>query len=379
MPLRASVELRHEIRALYWGGMNTIGIAEKVGVTDSFVGRLLKKFPWRLRKRNPKNLSFAEREEISRGIIARKSIRAIARELGRSPSTILREVAASERAAYRAWISDERSERLAARPKPLKLEIFGPLRKQVEDWLELEWSPRQIAKRLRLKYPDDPTMNISHESIYKALYVQGRGTLRTELKKHLRQARPQRRRQGKATRGSRIRDMVNISQRPAEAADRAVPGHWEGDLIIGTNNRSAIGTLVERATRYVMLLDLRKGRTADEVRDALTKAIQKLPVELKRSLTWDQGSELSGHAKFTVDTGVKVFFCDPHSPWQRGSNENTNGLLRQYFPKGTDLSLHNAAELDRIARRLNGRPRETLDWKTPAEKFDELLAQSAAA
>ncbi len=347
MPLRASVALRHEIRALYWGGMKSPGIAANVGVTDSFVCRLLQKFPWRLRKRSSRNLS--------------------------------REVAASERVAYRAWISDERAERLAARPKLLKLESFGPLRKQVEEWLELEWSPSQIAKRLRLKYPDDPTMNISHESIYKALYVQGRGTLRTELKKHLRQARPQRHRQGKAGKGSRIRDMVNISQRPAEAADRAVPGHWEGDLIVGKNNRSAIGTLVERATRYVMLLELSKGRTADHVRDALTQAIQKLPVELRRSLTWDQGSELAGHAKFTVDTGVQVFFCDPHSPWQRGSNENTNGLLRQYFPKGTDLSLHSAAELDRIARRLNGRPRETLGWKTPAEKYDEFLAQSAAA
>lgn len=339
MPLRAPVALRHEIRALYWAGMKSPAIGEKVGVSDSFVLRLLKKFPWRLRKRNSRNLSLAEREEISKGLSARKSIRAIARQLGRAPSTISREVAASERVAYRAWISDERAERLAARPKPLKLESSGPLQRQVEEWLALEWSPRQIAKRLRLKYPDDPTMNISHESIYKAVYVQGRGALRAELKKHLRQRRPRRRRQGAPQQSPRIRDMVNISKRPAEAADRAVPGHWEGDLIIGKDNRSAIGTLVERSTRYVMLLDLRKGRTADHVRKALKKAIQKLPVELTRSLTWDQGRELSGHAKFTLDTGVQVFFCDPHSPWQRGSNENTNGLLRQYFPKGTDLSV----------------------------------------
>lgn len=379
MPLRASVALRHEVRALYWGGMKGPGIALKVGVANTFVYRLLKKFPWRLRKRNSRNLSFAEREEISKGLSARLSIREIARRLGRAPSTISREVAASERVAYRAWISDERAERLAARPKLLKLERCERLRKQVEKLLALDWSPRQIAKHLCLKHPNAPTMKISHESIYKALYVQGRGALRAELRKHLRQARPKRRRQGKAALSPHIRNMVNISQRPAEAADRAVPGHWEGDLIIGKDNQSAIGTLVERSTRYVMLLDLRKGRTAEHVRQALTKKIQKLPVELARSLTWDQGRELSGHARFTLDTGMKVFFCDPHSPWQRGSNENTNGLLRQYFPKGTDLNRHSGAELDRIARRLNGRPRETLGWKTPAEKLDEFLAQPVAA
>jgi len=216
-------------------------------------------------------------------------------------------------------------------------------------------------------------MRVSHETIYQALYIQGRGVLRKELTKHLRQGRTERRKRGREELRGKIRDMVNISQRPPEVADRAVPGHWEGDLIIGKDNHSAIGTLVERATRYVMLLELKNGKTAENVREALAKKIQALPAELWRSITWDQGPELSEHAQFTVDTGVKVYFCDPHSPWQRGSNENTNGLLRQYFPKGTDLNEYSAAELDRVARQLNGRPRETLGWRTPAEKLNELL------
>jgi len=216
-------------------------------------------------------------------------------------------------------------------------------------------------------------MHVSHETIYQALYVQGRGTLRKELIKHLRQRRTARRHHSRTELNGKIPTMVNISERPSEVDSRALPGHWEGDLILGKGQRSAIGTLVERSTRYVMLLHLAKGKTAEHVRDALTKKIQKLPAELRRSLTWDQGKELSEHAQFSVATGVKVYFCDPHSPWQRGSNENTNGLLRQYFPKGTDLSVHSAAYLNHVARELNGRPRQTLGWRTPSEKLNELL------
>jgi transposase, IS30 family len=215
---------------------------------------------------------------------------------------------------------------------------------------------------------------VSHETIYKSLFVQGRGELRRELARCLRSGRAQRRPQGLAARGARIPDMVMISERPAEVEDRAVPGHWEGDLILGKDNRSAIGTLVERATRYVMLLHLPDGRSAQHVRDAMTAKIGELPAELRRTLTWDQGIEMAQHVQFTIDTGVPVYFCDPHSPWQRGSNENTNGLLRQYFPKGTDLSVHSAEDLQAAADSLNNRPRETLGWKKPKEKLAELLA-----
>jgi IS30 family transposase len=217
-------------------------------------------------------------------------------------------------------------------------------------------------------------MQVSHETIYQALYVQGRGALRKELTRHLRQQRSQRRPRVRQELRGKIRDMVNISQRPAEAVDRAVPGHWEGDLLIGKGGDSAIGTLVERSTRFVQLLHLPNGRTAEEVRVALTKKIQALPNQFQRSLTWDQGRELAQHVQFTIDTGVKVYFCDPHSPWQRGSNENTNGLLRQYFPKGEELSSYTEAQLDRVAAELNGRPRQTLDWRTPHERLTELLA-----
>jgi IS30 family transposase len=216
-------------------------------------------------------------------------------------------------------------------------------------------------------------MNVSHETIYKSLYLQGRGTLRKELAKHLRTQRQARRPRARAALRGRIPDMVLISKRPPEVEDRAVPGHWEGDLIIGANHKSAIGTLVERRTRFVMLLHLPHDHSAEQVRQALTKKIQTLPTELRRSLTWDQGKELAQHAKFTVDTGVKVYFCDPHSPWQRGSNENTNGLLRQYFPKGDDLSKYDARHLDHVANELNGRPRQTLGWSTPSEALTELM------
>ena len=373
MPTRMPVEKRLELRTLYWLGMCTAEIVARVGCHESQISRLLLKFSWKPRKRSALRLSLSEREEISLGLAAGESMRSIARRLGRAPSTVTREVLARERVEYRAFLADERAERLAARPKPKKLASSPGLRRAVEEGLALKWSPAQIAKRLRIEYPTNPAMRISPETIYQSLYVQGRGTLRKELTKHLRQSRPKRQIKGRTTNQGKIRDMVNISARPAEVADRAVPGHWEGDLIMGKNQESAIGTLVERTTRFVMLLHLPNGRTAEHVREALTKRIVTLPAELRKSITWDQGKELSFHAKFTVDTGVKVYFCDPHSPWQRGSNENTNGLLRQYFPKSTDLSGFDEAHLDSVARELNGRPRQTLEWRTPSEKLTELL------
>ena len=244
------------------------------------------------------------------------------------------------------------------------------------EWLGELWSPEEIARRLRLEFPDDPMMQVSHETIYQSLFVQGRGELRRELHRCLRTGRAHRRSRGRLDARGRLPGMVMISERPAEVADRAVPGHWEGDLIMGKANLSAVGTLVERATRFVLLLHLPDGHGAESVRQAMTAAIKTLPAELARSITWDQGSEMAQHARFTVDTGVQIYFCDPHSPWQRGSNENTNGLLRQYMPKGTDLSLHSAEDLARFARSLNNRPRETLGFLKPSEKLSELLAMT---
>jgi IS30 family transposase len=235
------------------------------------------------------------------------------------------------------------------------------------------WSPQEIAKRLRIEFPDEPMMWVSHETIYQSIYVQGRGELRRELARCLRSGRAQRR-SGPAVVGrGKIPNMVMISDRPAEVADRAVPGHWEGDLIIGKNGHSAVGTLVERSTRYVMLLHLPHGRGATEVRETMAAATERLPQHLWRSITWDQGTEMSQHVRFSVETGVQVYFCEPHSPWMRGSNENTNGLLRQYMPKGTDLSVFSAEDLDKIAYSLNNRPRQTLEWMKPSEKLAELL------
>lgn len=373
MPRRLTLEKRREAKRLYWSGMSLRQVAAIVGCAPNAVQWWKRKSPWPPRQRCKLRLSLAEREEISVGLQGRESLRGIALRLGRAPSTVSRDVKTQGAHRYRAWRGDERAEKLMARPKPRKLEASPCLLKAVEAGLEQDWSPAQIARRLRLDYPDNAAMRVSHETIYQALYIQGRGVLRKELTKHLRQGRTERRKRGREKLRGKIRDMVNISQRPPEVADRAVPGHWEGDLIIGKDNHSAIGTLVERATRYVMLLELKNGKTAENVREALAKKIQALPTELWRSLTWDQGRELAEHAQFTVDTGVKVYFCDPHSPWQRGSNENTNGLLRQYFPKKVDLNQYSAAELDRVARQLNGRPRETLGWRTPAEKLDEFL------
>ncbi len=244
---------------------------------------------------------------------------------------------------------------------------------QVEGWLKQWWSPEEISRRLRIEFPDDPMMWVSHETIYQALFVQGRGELRRELTRCLRTGRARRRPQGRAETRGRLPEMVMISQRPGEVEDRAVPGHWEGDLIVGKNGRSAVGTLVERTTRYVLLLHLPEGRDAERVDAAMRRAIAKLPGQLFRTITWDQGKEMARHAAFTIDTGIQIYFCEPHSPWQRGSNENTNGLLRQYMPKGTDLSLLNEDDLDNIAQSLNNRPRETLGFMKPSERLSELL------
>jgi len=323
---------------------------------------------------SPARLSVEEREEIRAGLERRESFTSIARTMGRSVSTVSREVAANGgRKGYRAWQAHLDAAQRARRPKKPKLAL-GPLATQVTEWLEEWWSPEEIARRLRLEFPDDPMMWVSHETIYQSLFVQGRGELRRELHRCLRSGRAQRRPRSRLERRGHIPGMVMISERPAEADDRAVPGHWEGDLIIGQNHKSAVGTLVERTTRYVLLLHLPDGREAIKVNEAMKHAIAALPAELVRTITWDQGRELSSHADFTVDTGVQVYFCDPHSPWQRGTNENTNGLLRQYMPKGTDLSAHSAEDLARIARSLNNRPRKTLGFMKPSEALTELLA-----
>ena len=378
-----------------------------------------------------RHLSFAEREEIAILRAQGHGVRAIARQLDRPPSTISRELrrnVARRHGApeYRATTAQWHADRSARRPKPAKLAVNPILRDYVQDRLAgmiatpegaplvgpkavwngrravhrqnrrwaTAWSPEQISRRLRLDFPEDGTMRISHEAIYQALYVQGRGALRRELSaclrtgRALRMPRERTRRQGR----SFVSPEILISQRPAEAADRAVPGHWEGDLIVGLGS-SAIGTLVERTTRFTMLLHLPRmtdhvqeagvkkrpalaGHGAEAVRDAITRAIFTMPEQLRRSLTWDQGAELAQHARLKIDAGVQVYFCDPHSPWQRGTNENTNGLLRQYFPKGTDLGAHNADDLEAVALALNTRPRKTLGWKTPAETLDELLRVS---
>jgi len=324
-------------------------------------------------------LGAAEREEIALGLAAGRSLRAIARDLGRPASTICREVARNRtsRGQYRALSAQAAAEYRARRPKCAKLAADWVLRVQVEHWLGKRWSPRQISARLVIEYPALPRMRVSHETIYQSLYVQGRGALRRELAVNLRTgrvARRPRRLAGQGPGAGKIKDMVNISGRPAEAADRAVPGHWEGDLIIGRDGASAIGTLVERSTRFTMLLHLPGRRDAAAVAAAMTAQMGQLPAQLRRSLTWDQGSEMARHAQIALATGLEIYFCDPHSPWQRGSNENTNGLLRQYFPKSTSLSRHSKAHLDAVAAELNGRPRQTLGWRTPAEALNDLLS-----
>ena len=327
------------------------------------------------RTRSPLRLSLHEREEISRGLAGGESLRAVARRLGRAPSTISREVAANGgRRRYRACTADKAAVRRACRPKPSKLAACARLRAVVEAKLELRWSPQQISGWLVEEFPDEPEMRVSHETIYLSLFVQSRGALRKELTGYLRSRHTTRRPRGHSVMNGQgqLRGTLNIRERPAEANDRAVPGHWEGDLLFGKRMR-AMATLVERRTRFVMLIALPDGHAADVVADALAAKITELPEQLRRSLTWDQGKEMADHARFTVTTGVQVYFCDPRSPWQRSSNENTNGLLRQYFPKRSEISHYTQADLDAVAAELNGRPRHTLGWKTPSQALDEAL------
>lgn len=324
------------------------------------------------RRRSDNALSLREREEISRALSQAESIRSVARRLGRAASTISREVARNggvER--YRAVRADSRAWEAGRRPKPCKLAVEARLQRVVARRLRENWSPEQIAGWLAQEYPEDDRMRISHETIYRSLYIQARGVLKKELQAHLRSRRKMRRAQSATTEGQRrggIVDAVSISERPANIESRAVPGHWEGDLISGSNN-SHIATLVERRSRFTMLVKV-AGKDTETVVRALAKQVTKLPAELRRSLTWDRGMELAHHKSFSVATDVKVYFCDPQSPWQRGTNENTNGLLRQYFPKGTDLAGFSQADLNRVARELNRRPRKTLGFATPADRFN---------
>jgi IS30 family transposase len=323
-------------------------------------------------------LSQAERVVIADRLREKASIQSIAAQLGRAPSTISREKRRNQHpdGCYRPYAAQTMAAARRPRPKVGKIAADPVLRARVQDGLDQRWSPQQIARRLRREHPERPEWHVTHETIYQALYVQARGGLRREVAGWLRTGRAQRRphRQSDQRLPRMATPMVMISQRPAEVEDRAVPGHWEGDLIIGRGNKSAIGTLVERTTRFVVLLHLPDGYAPGPVRDALVAAAGTVPARLRRSLTWDQGSEMHYHHQFSLATDMPVYFCDPHSPWQRGSNENTNGLLRQYFPKGTDLAVHSREHLDTVAAQLNGRPRMTLDYDTPAERLATLLA-----
>jgi IS30 family transposase len=321
-------------------------------------------------------LSLSEREEISRGVVAGGSMRAIAASLGRAPSTVSREIRRNGGCqGYRASKADQSAWDQAHRRKRCKLARNRALARIVAQKLKMLWSPEQIAGWLKCTYPDDENYQVSHETIYRSLFIQTRGALKKELLQHLRRTRAMRRSRHhtlKTETHGRIRNTISISERPPSVEDRAVPGHWEGDLIFGAKN-SQIATLVERKTRYVMLAKV-NNKDSETVINALVKHAHRLPKELYASLTWDRGTEMADHQRFTLATDIKVYFCDPHNPWQRGSNENTNGLLRQYFPKGTDLSVHSQAKLNAVARQLNERPRKTLNFETPAERFSQCVA-----
>ncbi len=373
---RITPEKRREIIKLAAQGMSQREIALEADVPGAAhvlkaLGGVTRAEMWKV----PENrLSAEERVDIRIGLEHKLSFREIARRIGREPSTVSREVNRNGgRRNYQPIRAHQLAARRACRPKLTKLARNPVLCERVISDLKELWSPEQISRRLKSDFGDDRSMQISHETIYKSLYVQGRGELRRELAACLRTGRAQRVPHGRIEKRGKIPGMVLISERPPEAADRAVPGHWEGDLLLGKAGKSAIGTLVERSTRFVMLFPL-KDKSADEVRKSMTNAIKTLPDSLKRTLTWDQGGEMAQHVQFQIDTGLEVYFCDPHSPWQRGSNENTNGLLRQYFPKGTDFSNVSADSLRNAQDGLNGRPRKTLDWKKPTEKLNEIVA-----
>ena len=372
-------------KALMWDrwqkGESLQRIAQLFGRNHSSIAGILSRTGGirpRERTRSGSALTLAEREEISRSVVAGHSVRLIAAALGRSPSTVSREISRNGgRGRYRATDADQAAWDRAHRPKRARLAQNRALARLVASKLQREWSPQQIAGWLKCRYPDDENHRVSHETIYRSLFIQARGALKKELLGHLRRTRGMRRSRHhtqKTEDHGRITDTVSIRERPASVEDRAVPGHWEGDLLAGSSN-SYIATLVERHTRYVMLAKVANKDTQSVV-NALIKQAKKLPTELYKSLTWDRGKELSDHRRVTLATDIDVYFCDPHSPWQRGSNENTNGLLRQYFPKGTDLSVHSQAKLNAVARRLNERPRKTLDYETPAERFNACVAST---
>jgi IS30 family transposase len=379
--VRLSPAEKVELWRQWCAGQTTVTIARALAHPVSTVWRILVRHGGMApaaRTRSIRALSVLEREEISRGLVANASLRTIARQLGRAPSTISREIRRhGGEARYRANEADRAAWQRAARPKRCRLATHARLRRTVADKLRLDWSPEQIAAWLMVTYPDEPAMQISHETIYRTLYVQARGALKQELTGHLRRRRAMRRSRAATTRGhgqGHLVDIVSISERPPSVEDRAVPGHWEGDLLAGTQT-SHIVTLVERRSRYVLLLRLPTRDTQTVVR-ALSRRIQRLPASLKQSLTWDRGKEMALHKQFTVATDVQVYFCDPRSPWQRGSNENTNGLLRQYFPKGMDLTHITQRQLDVVALKLNTRPRETLNWQTPAQALAAAVAST---
>ena len=385
------LERPREVRVAFWdgvrGGLGPGEAAAAAGVSGE-TARLWMREAGGVKGNGPRAgsgrfLARWEREEIAVGLALGLQYRVIAARLapGRSASTVCREVRRnSVRGVYRAHAAERQALARARRPKAAKLAVNGELGEWVRQRLKKNWSPEEISHRLELEFADRAEMRVSAETIYQSLYVQGRGALRRELARHLRTGRSLRRPRRPAGSGGRgqLQDTVNVSDRPAEAADRAVPGHWEGDMIEGKAGRSQIGTLAERTTRYTMLVPMPDGKTAAAFAAALTPVIAGLPASLRRSLTWDQGKEMALHKKNAVAADCAIYFCDPHSPWQRGTNENTNGLLRQYFPKGTDLSVHSPQHLAEVADELNGRPRKVLGWKTPAEAMAEFLDSQAA-
>lgn len=373
-----SAELKAELWERWKNGEAVSEISQALGMKYERIWHVVRSnggFVPRGRRRTSRVLSLAEREEISRGLAAGDSMRQIAIRIGRAASTVSREVARhGGRRQYRAARADRRAWRQAKRPKACKLGQNRALREQVAQKLALNWSPEQIAAWLKREFPHNGAMHVSHETIYRTLFIQARGALKRELIGHLRSQKTMRRTGQKASGRHSIADPISIRQRPAEVEDRAVPGHWEGDLIAGKRG-TFIATLVERHSRFVMLVKV-GGKDTATVVPALIRHIRKLPAQLRRSLTWDRGVEMAAHKAFTVATNVEVYFCDPRSPWQRGSNENTNGLLRQYFPKGTDLSVHSQAYLNKVALQMNQRPRKTLGWNTPADKLEQTVAST---